>query len=98
MRAFRHKKQHTHPSHKRSTHNCGLYVLVYTSAQYIKHTPRSTAPYSCARAWPYTHAVHKTARSERCCSQNRPSRKKVAIFGPLKMDGRADVNQKKSLP
>ena len=72
MRAFRHKKQHTQPSHKRSTHNCGLYVLVYTVAQYIKHTPRSTAPNSCARAWPYTvqftkppsqkGAVHKIAR------------------------------------
>jgi hypothetical protein len=33
-------------------------------------------------------AVHKIARPE----------KKVAIFDPLKMDGRADGNQKKSLP
>ena len=98
MRAFRHKKQHTNPSHKRSTHYCGLYVLAYTGAQYIKHTPRSTAPYSCARTWPYTHAVHKTARLERCCSQNRPSRKKVAIFDSLKMDERADGNQKKAFP
>ena len=98
MRAFRHLKQHNYPSHKRSTPNCGLCVLVYTGAQYIKHTPRSTAPYSCARAWPYTRAVNKTARSERCCSQNRPSRKKVAIFEPLKMDGRADGNQNKAFP
>ena len=43
-----------------------------------------------------------------CCSQNRPLRKvlftkspvqkKVAIFDPLKMDGRADGNQKKAFP
>ena len=33
-------------------------------------------------------AVHKIARPE----------KKVAIFDPLKMDGRHDGNQKKSLP
>ena len=76
---------------KTHTHNCGLYVLVYTGAQYIKRTPRSTAPYSSARAWPYTRAVHKTACSERCCSDiARPE--KHRDFRPLKMDGWADGN------
>ena len=40
MRAFSHKKQPTHPSHKRSTHNCGLYVLVYTGTQSSHEFPK----------------------------------------------------------
>ena len=35
-RAGAKKMSHNYPSHKLSTHNCGLYVLVYTGAQYIK--------------------------------------------------------------
>ena len=53
-----------------------------------KHTPRSTAHHSCARVRPYTHAVHKTSRSERCCSQNCPSRKNKLRFSiPSKRTG-----------
>ena len=45
VRAFRYKKQHNYPSYLLSTHNCGLYVLVYFGAQYIKtNTSLNRAP------------------------------------------------------
>ena len=97
MRDFRHKKQHNYPSHKLSTNNCALYVLVFPGAQYIKkYTSLESAPYLCTCL-----AVHP------CCSQNRPLgkvlfryrtfRKQVAIFDP--QNGRVGWREpKKAFP
>ena len=99
MRAFRHKKQHNYPSYKLSTHNCGIYVLVYTGAQYIKtYTLAQLRPIAVhvfgrtpmlfTKTPSQKGAVHKIARPE----------KKWRFSTPFKMDGRADGNQKKSIP
>ena len=39
--------------------------------------------HSCARVWPYTHVIHKTVRSERCCS-DIACPEKVTIYDPSK--------------
>ena len=63
----------------------------------LKHTPRSTTPHSCARVRPYTRAVHKTARSERCCSDIARPEKNVANSTPSKWRGGL-TGTKKRLP
>ena len=45
-------------------------------------------------ARPYAHAVHKTARSERCCSDITRPGKTVSSFDRLEADGRAGGNHK----
>ena len=73
-------------------HNYELYTLVRNTEIYGQiHLAQ---PPHVAVAQPYKRTVHKTAYSERNCSDIvRPERKKVGIFDPFKLDGRVDESQ-----
>ena len=72
-------------------------LIIWSYFKTYIYTPDETSPCTCVHERPHTHAVHKTGRSERCCSDITHPEDKVVIFDTSKwIGGLSETKSKKS--